>query len=442
MKAKIVKYIIIYIILISSFVGLLTLTSSFSSEKMYENVKESSKVLLSEGNRKKIYIPYRQHLMEFDNYTDALMINTAYSIDDSTPLYSSFVARKNYIPGVTTEIYEDAVGELKSSSKYKYHDEVGELKDLVNGEVVESFEYARYWHGYLVILRPLLVLFNINQLRIILTILLVILAVVLTILISKKINTITAIIFMMGLIGVEYFYLGFSLQGIFIFIIMMISSIMILLKNNKMKDLGVLFFVTGILTNFFDFLTVPIVTLMVPLILCFLLKQKEQLLNAKTIVKEIITYSVIWGIGYGMTWLSKWILIDILFDKNMVSIAINQVLYRSINKANYTEYNIFSVIGNNLIYIAVPLYVSILCTILIIVLKILSNKYIRKQVDAKQVLIKVLPYIIISMAPFCWYILVQNHSYYHAFFTYRDLLVTNICFNIIIVEIFSAFIKM
>ena len=57
--------------------------------------------------------------MQFDNYTDALMINTAYSIDSSTPLYSAFVARKNYIPNVTTEVYEDVPGELKSSSKYK-----------------------------------------------------------------------------------------------------------------------------------------------------------------------------------------------------------------------------------------------------------------------------------------------------------------------------------
>ena len=55
--------------------------------------------------------------MQFDNYTDALIINTAYSIDSQKPLYSAFVARKNYIPNITTEIYEDVPGELKSSSK-------------------------------------------------------------------------------------------------------------------------------------------------------------------------------------------------------------------------------------------------------------------------------------------------------------------------------------
>lgn len=146
---KIVKYIIVYIILIISFMGLLTLVSNFSSKEIHENVKISSEVLLKEGNRKIIYIPYRDQKMQFDNYTDALMINTAYSIDSSSPLYSAFVARKNYIPGTTKEVYEDSVGELKSSSKYEYHNEVGELSDLVNGEKAESFEYARYWHRIL-----------------------------------------------------------------------------------------------------------------------------------------------------------------------------------------------------------------------------------------------------------------------------------------------------
>ena len=328
MKNKgIIKYICVFIILIIFFVVSLALSSIFSSKHIYDNVKESATVLLEEGNRKVIYIPYRETKMQFDNYTDALMINTAYSIDSEHPLYSAFVARKNYIPCVTTEIYEDSVGELKSSSKYKYHNEVGELNDLVNGEEAESFEYARYWHGYLIILRPLLVLFNISELRVILTILLIILAIALAIIISKKINWITAIIFLTGLLSVEYFYLGFSLQGIFVFIITMISSIVILLTYNEKIKFGLLFFATGMLTNFFDFLTVPVVTLVIPLILYFILEQRTKVLNEKEVFTKIIILALSWGIGYGLTWLTKWVLVDIIFDKNMMSVAINQLIY-------------------------------------------------------------------------------------------------------------------
>ncbi|MEI3356321.1 MAG: hypothetical protein V8R81_04560 [Clostridia bacterium] len=155
------------------------------------------------------------------NDTDALMINMI-SIDNKTPLYSSFVARKNYIPEITEKIYEDTSGELKSASKYEHHNEVGELEDTVNGEKLESFEYARYWHGYLTVLRPLLLIANLGQIRIIFTIVLFLLFIVFAYLIYKKINLTVAAIFTMGLISIEYFYLGFSMQGIFIFFITMI----------------------------------------------------------------------------------------------------------------------------------------------------------------------------------------------------------------------------
>ena len=48
-----------------------------------------------------------------------------------------------------------------------------ELSELVNHNSEQKvYEYARYWHGYLIFLRPLLLMFNITQLRVILTILL------------------------------------------------------------------------------------------------------------------------------------------------------------------------------------------------------------------------------------------------------------------------------
>ena len=293
MLKKIIKYISIYLAIIIFFIVSLVAVSSFKKEFLTENVKKSAEVLLSEGNRKVIYIPYKDMDMQFDNYTDALMINTAYSIDSQKPLYSAFVARKNYIPNITTEIYEDVPGELKSSSKYSRHNEVGELNDLVNNEKAESFEYARYWHGYLIFLRPLLILFNINQIRIMLTIILIILACILAYLIYKKINIIISIIFLTSLLGVEYFYLGFSMQGVFIFLITMISSTILVERYEKIKDFGMLFFITGMLTNFFDFLTVPMVTYAIPLTLYFLLKRRENNeLNAKKIIIDIIKYAV------------------------------------------------------------------------------------------------------------------------------------------------------
>lgn len=426
MLKNIIKYIGIYLALIIFFVISLVAVSSFNKEAIAENVKKSAKVLLSEGNRKVIYIPYKDFDMQFDNYTDALMINTAYSIDPQTPLYSAFVARKNYIPNVTTEVYEDVPGELKSSSKYKGHNEVGELNDLANDEKAESFEYARYWHGYLIFLRPLLTLFNINQIRIMLTIILIILAGILAYLIYKKINIIVSIIFLISLLGVEYFYLGFSMQGVFIFLITMIASIIIVERYEKIRDFGMLFFITGILTNFFDFLTVPIVTYAVPLALYFLLKQRENNeLNAKQVVIDTIKNGALWGIGYGATWFTKWALTDLIFGKNIISTALMQVLYRS---NGYKTYTLLKVINANMIYIISQLLVNIIITIISIKLYevIKVKKREKSNITNKTIVTTILPYILVSIMPFIWYALLQNHSYYHAFFTYRNLILTSL----------------
>ena len=100
----------------------------------------------------------------------------------------------------------------------------------------ESYEYARYWHGYLVFLRPLLLLFDISGIRIINIILFLILGIIFLYLVYKKIGLIESIIMLIGLFSVDYFYIGLSLQGTPVFLIMIISSIFILLKYNKIKN--------------------------------------------------------------------------------------------------------------------------------------------------------------------------------------------------------------
>lgn len=433
-----IKYICVFLILIVIFVATLALSSMFSSKNIRDNVKESSAVLLKEGNRKIIYIPYRGIEMQFDNYTDALMINTAYSIDSETPLYSAFVARKNYIPNVTTRVYEDAVGELKSSSKYKYHNEVGELRDLVNGENVESFEYARYWHGYLTFLRPMLLIFNITQLRVISTILLIILSIFLAVALRRKTNIIVSIIFLLSLWSVEYFYLGFSLQGIFVFLIAVISSILLITRFKRIKYIGLLFFVTGMVTNFFDFLTVPLVTLAMPLVIYLLLVQRENdNISLKQQIFDIIKYTILWGIGYSLTWFTKWLLVDLIYDKNMIKTSIQQVLYRSVG---VQKFNFINVLFKNLDYIKLTFIASIIIVFISINLRIILNRAnLIKNVKVKRMLVRITPYLIIACMPFVWYWVLKNHSYYHAFFTYRNLIILVMCVNLCIEEVATMY---
>lgn len=76
------------------------------------------------------------------------MINEAYSIDNTNPIYSYMTVRKNYNKEITKNSMKDISEELISINSSEY-DPVGELEEFLNGNIDTSVNYARYWHGYL-----------------------------------------------------------------------------------------------------------------------------------------------------------------------------------------------------------------------------------------------------------------------------------------------------
>lgn len=188
---KLLKYTGVFVLLITIYILSLTLVSMIPTENIKENVKESSEILVSQTNRYMIRI--RNSNIMFDNYTDALMVNNAYSIDTSTPFYSAMMARKNYIPGTTEVVYKYAEEAKILTENNELLDQVGDLVDTLNNETKTSFEYARYWHGYLILLRIELLFLNIGEIRIIMSVIFIMLLAILTYLLSKKSSVIYAI---------------------------------------------------------------------------------------------------------------------------------------------------------------------------------------------------------------------------------------------------------
>lgn len=404
------KYIATFIILILAYNILLFATSSFKSEDIKQHVVESSKILTEETNIKSIRLPTQ--MVCLDNYTDALMINNCYSIDSKSPVESYMLVRKNYIPGLTDTVYTDRPGELETTDEESTTlDQTKDLENVVEGKVTKSFEYGRYWHGYLSIVRPLLLLFNIQAIRIILNTIIIILSIIILYLIAKKISIYYAIIFGIGLISADYFVMGFSLQACFVFIIAFATSIIVLTKNKI--NMAMLMFITGSITNFMDFLTTPLITYALPVMLYFLIKQKEEDISVKQTIQTIIKTAVTWCLGYGLTWLAKWIIADVICQKNIISTSIKQIAYRSTgNSFSYmqtVEKNIFMynwAIG--ILVIIVPAIVT--C--------IKAHIYGIEKKDQQ----KAAPYIILAITPLVWYFVLRNHSFCHEHFTCRTLL--------------------
>ena len=408
---KLMKYFFVYIILVLTFICSLTAVALIPSSFIKEKTVESSKILIGQNNLYFIPIFYKNISMRFNNFTDALMVNTAYSLDYKHPFTSIMLDRKNYIEGVTKNENYDTAKELKSDSKLSSYDPVGDLLLLVLDDVTDSYEYARYWHGYLVFLKPLLIIFNITQIRWILISLLGILGICLLYLLAKKKGLPIAIIFLCGFIISDYFYMGNSLEGVSVFLITSISCVVMLLKDIKCKT--IFFMIIGGVTCFFDFLTVPIVTLGMPLLIYILLNEDK---TPKELFINIIKYCFSWGSFFILVWITKWILVDLIYSRNLINTVFEQFLYRS-NGSIYENPNLWFILYENIFMTRNTLVYSFDIVVILLVIKYIKlGGYKNIKLNIKYSML----YILIGMFGILWYCLLQQHSDQHFFFTYRN----------------------
>ena len=173
------------------------------------------------------------------------------------------------------------------------------------------------------------------------------------------------------------------------------------------------FFVIGCLTCFFDLFTVPLITLGIPLIYYIMLTEKR---NNIIGIKGTLRLIIMWFLGYGLMWTSKWIISDLFFNTRTIDGAIQKITSYTIN-TDKVNINIFQSIKSNILAFNQTFLIRLIIiysAIMGVATCIYNHKGIKNNI----------PYIIIVLLPFIWYALVKNHSYVHARFTYRILLVS------------------
>ena len=435
---EILKYVICFIILIAVYFSLLTITSLIPSGMLKENVSKSADYFLEHGGEKEVVdVGYKEvHLFHF---TNALMINNAYSIDSKNPIESWITARKNYIPGVTKTIYTDTPEDLMSASKY-YENGVFngdayqtlELYDTVNeNELYESFEYPRYWHGYLIFLRLLLTTFNYEQITIISFITFAVLLISASYLLTKKKGLLYGIALIVSFIFTDALAVTKSINEIICFNLALIFSIFIMLKEEK-SNLPLYFFIFGSVTNFLDFLTNPILTYGVPILIYFILEVKNQEISFKDMFLTFLKTSILWALGYLLTWFSKWLLTDIILKRGVIENAINQVKYRTYNEGIKLEDFVFRM----KYWLKEETINFMICFGAIInIVNLFTKKYIERTCEHKNIGISIIIPIITGIIPIVWYAVLMQHSYIHYFFTYRNILITFFSACVLMLEI-------
>ena len=398
------KYIFTFVLAVFVLLGTLVLIAMIPRSYIKANMEESAKYLCDGEVFDEIIEDISGS--KYDHYADSILLAINYQYDNEKPITSV----------------------MWSSYYYnKYQNENVNLLDAVTNDREANEQYLRYWHGSNVIVRPLLVIFNIKQIYILNAILLVALITANIIILIRKKAYIPIVGLMAGLVGTSFWFVPFSLEYTWTFMLMLIIlPVCILLAYNDKEDkLGLVFMLGGIFTNYLDFLTTETLTFTVPLLMTlWILQNRGKFENTKQMFLIAAKWIAAWTFGYIGMWLMKWIIASIVLGENVLPYIVPHVSERiggdiGVGPIKY----VFGAIWRN-IQCLFPLEYGIIGTFIgiIIVLFIIYTGYVyhADNIDVKGLF----PYIIVGMIPYVRYVVLLNHSYLHYFFTYRAQLAT------------------
>ena len=289
-------------------------------------------------------------------------------------------------------------------------------KDGVYDKESDTIIYPRYWHGYLTVLKPMLLFTGLAGIREVNQYLLFALMVISIVLIHKKLGGWYAMAFSIILLTINPISAVMVLQFDAVIYIMLASVVLILWKNEWIQQNGLylyFFLMIGVLTAFFDFLTFPLVGLCVPYMLYFLLNEEN--IPKKNYILDFFQKTFAWGYGYAGMWGGKWILCYLLTGYNTMGDALENAMHRT----SYEGLTFFDAISmNGGVFSSDPIYYAFLGLVLYFI-------FIRKEKADKNIMRL---FLIIGIMPFIWYIVFANHSFVSAGGTYRNLVITEFAF--------------
>ncbi len=398
MGKQIFKYTIVFLGGVFLLAGMLVLCAMIPQSYIRENVKISGEMLCKgELFAKRIAVVESSKI---DRYADSILLGIAYSYDNGHPLKAVMESKYYH-----TDIHNENENLLTAVTKHREGNQ----------------QYLRYWHGSNIIVRPLLVICNIKQIYMINGVVLALLCVMLFLQLYWKKAWVPMIGMALGLIMTSVWFVPLSLEYTWTYLLMLVLSMIgiHLICCNHYQQIGVFFLVSGMVTNFFDFLTTETITVTVPLLLMLWMAEQKNQQNEKAAFRFAGKNLLLWGIGYTGMWMMKWLIASIVLSENVLPYVVEHVEERiggniGVDSNGY----ILGAIWNNIKCLFPFDYGTIgaiLGTFLILYTIYLAYVYHCERVNGKRILL----YVLIGFIPYIRYIVLHNHSYLHCFFTYR-----------------------
>lgn len=383
---------------------LLLAAYALPGERVRQHVYDSARTIQNEGLYPE-YLGFK--LFQMDNYTDTLMLFEAASADELPPLQAMMT---------NTAYNVDNFETLADDLAWYIEKDWSTGAQRTDAPALEPFSYARYWHGYLIWLRPLLLLMPYTGVRIVQYIVLFALLAVVLVQLRRRCGLRAAVWFAVSQLAVSVWFVPHQVQYFTCFMIAYAGCAWVLAKPRRSDDVCLALLVLGVVTSFCDLLVTPVLTLGLPLV-CWLLEPQQRLRAGTRQCGIVVGGSLTWGVGYLLCWASKWVLAGLVTGQNVIADALHQVGVRTaadswhgmeLTWRNILHFVYTTLAGKHLFW---PL---VLAVVLLLALFAAS-------IRDRQQLARALPLGLCALMTPAWFIVLRTHSIQHGWFTWRAL---------------------
>ena len=248
---------------------------------------------------------------------------------------------------------------------------------------------------------------------------------------------------------VSIWFVPICLEYYWCFLVMTVVSIIAVKTATKglWHRTTLLFFLTGIIAAYLDFLTTETVTLAVPLLLMVSIGKRSQVYGISSNMQRGVSWKLIfkscfsWLKGFCSMWISKWILASLILQENVMPYVAAHIEERIGGDPNGKSQLAFAVgaVGRNLRCLLPFDYgrfgYFILGMIIGASIALIVARGIKFNRCADR---KTLHwYLAIGCIPIVRYLVLHNHAWYHRSFTYRALAGSILALCFILAELFT-----
>ncbi len=317
-------------------------------------------------------------------------------------------------------------------------------------------DYSYYWHGYVSILRPLLLVFDYTEIRMLNGFGQLILLLLFAFLIGREKGAGYVL-----MLGTSYLLLNpsamiLSLQYAWVFYIAFSGAVVLVVKRDFFAACSrylFFFIVIGMLTSYFDLLTYPLYTWGVPLIWWLVMVSGKDgaggemvsgssvsaIINqggggqktdqAKVYLGRVFFSGLAWIAGYAFMWVMKWTIATLVLKRNIFESAFYEVFYRlgAQEEGGTGIGDRLNAVYANWKHYEYKIYAILLGCWLIGWLW----RSLRKGFAGSP---RRYAYLLAGMSSVAWCLVLANHTQGHHFFTYRIMGVAVLAFLAMILD--------